>query len=198
MSETERSSEPVEPADFANEGGRRERALMAAGVLLGTVMLATAGILVSGEVGTRQLNAVDWPGTASGGPTGSIPVAVESRAGALRRSSSPPPAALSPSSSLPPSAHPASALPPSSRLGRPARRTTPPATTPPVRPGAATRPSFVSPEEPAVSRTPPPVRPSTPSVTDTLLSLLPPLTATTAPEHTPPVKTRKPRKPRKP
>ncbi|MEQ4718399.1 hypothetical protein [Nonomuraea sp. B19D2] len=203
MSETERSSEPVEPADFANEGGRRERALMVAGVLLGTVMLATAGILVSGESGTRQLNAVDWPGTASGGPTGSIPVAVESRAGALRRSSSPPPAAFSPSSSLPSSSlprstRPASALPPSSRLGRPARRTAPPATTPSVHPGAATRPSFVSPEEPSVSRTPAPVRPSTPAVTDTRLSLLPPLTATTAPEHTPPVKTRKPRAPRKP
>ncbi|MEV1172218.1 hypothetical protein [Nonomuraea sp. NPDC049784] len=189
MSEPERSSDSAELADFANEGGRRERALMVAGVLLGTIMLATAGILVGGNVSTKQPNAVDWPGA----PTGSIPVAVESYPGTLRRSSS-----------LPSSAHPSSALAPSaaipfaSRPSRSPRRTTPPATTPSARPRASTRPSLVRPGEPATSRAPAPIGPSTPAQTQTLLSVLPPPTDATAPEHTPTGRTHKPKKPRKP
>ncbi|WP_433442745.1 hypothetical protein [Nonomuraea sp. CA-141351] len=197
MSEPERSPDSAELADFANEGGRRERALMVAGVLLGTIMLATAGILVGGNVSTKQLNAVDWPGA----PIGSIPAAVESYPGTLRRSSSLP---SSPPSSLPSSGRPSSVLPPSaaapfaSRPSRSARRTTPPATTPSARPGVSTRPSLVGPGEPAASRAPAPVGPSTPAQTQTLLSVLPPTTDATAPEHTPAGKTHKPKKPRKP
>ncbi|MEV4115048.1 hypothetical protein [Nonomuraea sp. NPDC049695] len=191
MSGPERSSDPVERADLANEGGRRERALMVAGVLLGTVMLATAGILVSGDVATKQLDAIHWPGAPSAS------AAVESRLAELRRPASPAPSSA-PASASPPSSRPASALPPSSRPGRSARRTTTPSL-PSTGPSAvSTRPNLVRPGEPAASPTPAPVRPSAPTAAETLLSVLPPLTDATAPVHTPPSKTRKPRKPRRP
>ncbi|MGW0203943.1 hypothetical protein ACWDX9_62115, partial [Nonomuraea sp. NPDC003201] len=134
MTGTERSSEP-DP--FADEGGRRGRILMIAGALVGTLMLASAGILVGGASTARRLDAVDWHRTGPGARDGSIPVATESR---LRTA----PTTLGPSASpaRSPSARPAH----SAAAHRPTPRAHP---TP--RRTSSTRPTPAS-----VSRTPTP------------------------------------------
>lgn len=51
---------------------------MIAGVLLGTLMLATAAVLIGGAFNTARLDAVEWPGDGSGAPEKSVPAAIES------------------------------------------------------------------------------------------------------------------------
>ncbi|MEV4396206.1 hypothetical protein [Nonomuraea sp. NPDC049607] len=78
MSGTHRSA--ARAASSPSEGGgRRGRALMAAGVLLGTLMLATAGALMGDTFNSPGLDPVHWPHDArrtSGEPG---PVATDSR-----------------------------------------------------------------------------------------------------------------------
>ncbi|WP_188197730.1 hypothetical protein [Nonomuraea sp. SYSU D8015] len=76
MSGAHRSSTPAGPAD---RGGRRRRVLMTSGVLLGTLMLAMAGVLISGALTTTRMDAVEWPGDETRTPTTSAPAVMESR-----------------------------------------------------------------------------------------------------------------------
>ncbi|MEV6033459.1 hypothetical protein AB0L65_20060 [Nonomuraea sp. NPDC052116] len=183
MTGTERSSEP-DP--FADEGGRRGRILMIAGALVGTLMLASAGILVGGASTARRLDAVDWHRTGPGARDGSIPVATESRLRTAPTTLGPARTALGPSASpaRSPSAHPA-------HSAAAAHRPTPKAHPTPRRTNS-TRPTPAS-----VSRTPTP-EPATasPAVRPTRSSTAPPPTAATPPgrTHVPPGQTRHPRK----
>ncbi|MFI6732326.1 hypothetical protein ACIBI9_05270 [Nonomuraea sp. NPDC050451] len=171
MTGTERSSEPHQ---FADESGRRGRILMIAGALIGTLMLASAGILVGGASTGTRLDAVDWHRTGPGARDGSIPVATESR---LRTA----PTVLGPS------AHPAHSSV--------ARRPTPKqalSARPTPRRTNSTRPT----PAPA-SRTPTPAQVTvTPAVQPTRSSVAPPPTAATPPgrTHVPPGQTRHPKK----
>ncbi|MFF4614984.1 hypothetical protein [Nonomuraea jabiensis] len=178
MTGTERSSKPHQ---FADESGRRGRILMIAGALIGTLMLASAGILVGGASTARRLDAVDWHRTGPGARDGSIPVAAESR---LRTA----PTALGPSA--PPTRTPSA---PSTRTSG-AHRPTPKqalSAHPTSRRTNSTRPTSGG---PSVSRTPTPEPATvTPAAQPTRPSATP--TATT-PAHTrvPPGQTRHPRK----
>ncbi|MEU1392575.1 MULTISPECIES: hypothetical protein [unclassified Nonomuraea] len=85
MSGTHRSA--ARAASSSPEGSaRRGRALMAAGVLLGTLMLATAGALMGDAFNSPGLDPVHWPhdaGRTSGKPG---PVAADSSGPAAVRS----------------------------------------------------------------------------------------------------------------
>ncbi|MFG6192792.1 hypothetical protein [Nonomuraea sp. JJY05] len=177
MTGTERSSEPHQLAD---ESGRRGRILMIVGALIGTLMLASAGILVGGASTGTRLDAVDWHRTGPGARDGSIPVATESR---LRTA----PTALGPTAPLTrtPSARP-------TRSTSVARRPTPKQAHPTPRRTNTRRPTPAS-----VSRTPTPAPATvTPAVRPTRPSVAPPPTAATTPgrTHVPPGQTRHPRK----
>ncbi|MER6007564.1 hypothetical protein ABT120_54130 [Nonomuraea angiospora] len=180
MTGTERSSEP-DP--FADEGGRRGRILMIAGALVGTLMLASAGILVGGASTARRLDGVDWHRTGPGARDGSIPVATESRLRTAPTALGPAPTTLGPSASP---AHPSSAV---HRRPTPKRALT---ARPTPRRTNSTRPTLAS-----ISRTPTP-EPATASaaVQPTRSSAAPPPTAATPPgrTHVPPGQTRHPRK----
>ncbi|MFI9591857.1 hypothetical protein [Nonomuraea sp. NPDC052265] len=77
MSGTHRSA--ARAASSSPEGGaRRGRALMAAGVLLGTLMLATAGALMGDAFSSPGLDPVHWPHDASRTSGKPGPVAVDS------------------------------------------------------------------------------------------------------------------------
>ncbi|MEV0231268.1 hypothetical protein [Nonomuraea sp. NPDC050786] len=190
MSGPERSSDPVERAGLAGEGGRRERALMIVGVLLGTVMLATAGILVSGASTARRLDAVDWHHSSPGARDGSVPVAAESRlrtAPPTRAPSAPPTRAPS----APPTRAPST---PPTRSSAITRRPTPKQAHPTSRRTNSTRPTLAS-----TSRTPTPTptpEPATaPAAQPTHQSVTPPPTAARPDRtHVPPGRTRHPRK----
>jgi hypothetical protein len=159
---------------------------MITGALLGTLMLASAGILVGGASTARRLDAVDWHRTGPGARDGSIPVATESR---LRTT----PTALGPArTTLSPSAYPTRS--PSARPAHSAavaHRPTPKQAHPTPR-RTATRPTRAS-----VSRTltPEPATAS-PTVRPTRSSAVPPPTAATPSgrTHVPPGQTRHPRK----
>ncbi|MEV4572407.1 hypothetical protein AB0K16_04045 [Nonomuraea jabiensis] len=180
MTGTERSSEPQQSAD---EGGRRGRILMIAGALIGTLMLASAGILVGGASTARRLDAVDWHHTGPGARDGSTPVAAESRLRTAPGPSTTPtrapaaPATRAPSTpsmrvpSVPPT-HPSSV----------ARRPTPKQAHPTPRRTNSPRPTPVSP-------TPAPEL-VTPAVHSTRPSVAPPPGQT----RVPPGQTRHPRK----
>ncbi|MEV4016099.1 hypothetical protein AB0J35_36935 [Nonomuraea angiospora] len=183
MTGTERSSEPTQ---FADGSGRRGRILMITGALLGTLMLASAGILVGGASTARRLDAVDWHGTGPGARDGSIPVATESR---LRTT----PTALGPSG---PPTRSASAPPTRSPSARPTRSTsvahhpTPKQAHPTPRRTNSTRPAPAS-----ASRTPTPELATAPAAQPTRPSAAPPPTAATPGRtHVPPGQTRHPRK----
>ncbi|MFB9629907.1 hypothetical protein [Nonomuraea helvata] len=185
MTGTERSSEPHQ---FADESGRRGRILMIAGALIGTLMLASAAILVGGASAGRRLDAVDWHRPRPGARDGSIHVATESR---LRIT----PTALGPSipgsSAHPPrspSAHPTH---PASVARRPTPKQASSAHSTPRR----TISTHPTPGGPSVSRTPTLIT-VTPAVQPTRPSVAPPPTAATTPgrTHVPRGQTRHPRK----
>ncbi|GAA3205715.1 hypothetical protein GCM10020216_005820 [Nonomuraea helvata] len=136
---------------------------MIAGALIGTLMLASAAILVGGASAGRRLDAVDWHRPRPGARDGSIHVATESR---LRIT----PTALGPSipgsSAHPPrspSAHPTH---PASVARRPTPKQASSAHSTPRR----TISTHPTPGGPSVSRTPtlitvtPAVQPTRPSV----------------------------------
>ncbi|MFI7124664.1 hypothetical protein ACIBQ1_03160 [Nonomuraea sp. NPDC050153] len=185
MTGTERSPEPTPFADDFPDGiGRRGRALMVAGALIGTLMLATAGILVGGASSGKRLDAIDWHRTGPGSRDGSIPVAAESHARTA-------PTTLS-SSARPAHTHPTQSF-------SAARRPTPkqaPSARPTSRATHSTRPTPAAPAGPAASRTPTPERVTiTPSAQPARPSVTPPPTAVTTSgrTHTPPGHTRHPR-----
>ncbi|MFI7223280.1 hypothetical protein ACIBO5_08650 [Nonomuraea angiospora] len=176
MTGTERSSEPTR---FADEGGRRGRILMIAGALIGTLMLASAGILVGGASTARRPDAVDWHRTGPGARDSSVPVAAESR---LRTAATTTPTGLGPSA--PPTRSRSVAHRPTPKQALSARPTS--RRTTPTRPTPA-----------PVSRTPTPAPATiTPAVQPTRPSVAPPPTAATPPgrTHVPPGQTRHPRK----
>lgn len=170
---------------------------MVTGALLGTLMLATAGILIGGTSGGKRLDAIDWHRTGPGPRDGSIPVATESHPHTA-------PTTLSPSA-RPTRAHPthsfSAARRPTPKQALPARPTSLPTSRPTSLPAHAARPTPAVPAGPAVSRTPTPARVTiTPAAQPTRPSVTPsPTTATTpARTHTPPGQTRHPRHHRTP
>ncbi|MEW1843295.1 hypothetical protein AB0392_35590 [Nonomuraea angiospora] len=179
MTGTERSSEPTR---FADESGRRGRILMIAGALIGTLMLASAGILVGGASTARRPDAVDWHNTGPGAPDGSVPVAAESR---LRTAPTflTPSAPLTRAPSAPPTRSPSVEHHPTPKQALSTRPTS--RRTSPTRPTPA-----------PASRTPTPVPATTPAARPTRPSVAPPPTAVTPPgrTHVPPGQTRHPRK----
>ncbi|NUT12671.1 MAG: hypothetical protein HOQ38_19575, partial [Nonomuraea sp.] len=77
MSGTHRSATTT-VSTSSEGGGRRTRMLMTAGVLLGTLMLAMAGVLMGASFDARELDAVQWPHSGTWSPRDHGPVTVES------------------------------------------------------------------------------------------------------------------------
>ncbi|TMR88326.1 hypothetical protein [Nonomuraea basaltis] len=148
---------PTGTAVFVDQSGRRRRVLMVAGVLLGTLMLATAAVLIGGAFSTTRLDAVDWPGDGSGDPKESVPAVV--------KTSPTPSAKATPTRSVAPVVQ---ATPTPTRTATPTRSPSPAAresTRPPASPVSRTptpTPSTTASPTTEAERTPPGLTKKTP------------------------------------
>ncbi|MFC4008824.1 hypothetical protein ACFOY2_16455 [Nonomuraea purpurea] len=148
MSGTQRSS------PRPGQGERRRRVVMAAGILLGTVMLAGAAGLVGGAFTGRTLDALHWPGGKVPSPLHTAPASGFTSAAVGTLSTSPVPLTKpSPTTSAPPV--PTTSAPPPARSfaasPKPSRQTRTPVRTGGVAPQPARSPAVTRPPSSATA-----------------------------------------------